>query len=133
MLKHGDDSKIDEQESFKIMSVLFTPLTRASLTSPVLSKPILRRISGIENHIHINLISPEGKDTVSHTLIYLNEKWLVVPGVHGEAKRIFYLTPKDAVDYQRKVFIALNQNNAKAWRKFKKWYIPWREDVSVTL
>lgn len=133
MLKHGGDSNIDEYESFKIMSVLFTPLTEASLTNPTMTKPMLRKMSGIENHIHINLIAPGNADTVSHTLIYLNKNWMVIPGIHGEARRTFNLTPQNAVDYQRKVFIALNTNTMKGWKEFKKWYIDWREGVSVAL
>lgn len=133
MLKHGGDSKIDEYESFRIMSVFFTPLTKASLTNPTMTKPMLRKMSGIENHIHIHLIAPKAADTVSHTLIYLNKKWMVIPGIHGEAKRVFNLTPQNAIDYQRKVFVALNQNDMKGWKEFKKWYIDWRAGVSVVL
>lgn len=130
MLKHGEDNTIDEHESFRIMSVLFTPLTKASLTNPTLAKPLLRKMSGIENHIHINLISPGGRDTVSHTLIYINKRWMVIPGIHGEAKRVFNLTQQDAVDYQRKIFVAINGDTSKGWRKFKKWYKKWRKEVS---
>jgi len=133
MLQHGEDGSVDEFESFQIMSVLFTPLTEASLTNPTLTKPLLRKMSGIENHIHIHLIAPDNSDTVSHTLVYLNKKWMVIPGVHGEAKREFNLTPQNAIDYQRQVFIALNQNNTKGWKTFKKWYIDWREGVSTLL
>ncbi len=130
MQKHGADNKIDEHESFRIMSVLFTPLTEASLTNPTLSKPWLRKMSGIENHIHINLLGPEKADTVSHTLIYLNKKWLVIPGTYGAAKRVFNLSPQEAIDYQRSVFVALKKDSMKEWKKFKKWYIKWREGVS---
>lgn len=133
LLKHAGDSKIDELESFKMMSVLFTPLTEASLTNPTMTKPMLRKMSGIENHIHINLIAPAGADTVSHTLIYVNKKWMVIPGIHGDAKRVFNLTPQNAIDYQRKVFIALNENTMKGWKEFKKWYIDWRPGVSTLL
>lgn len=130
MQKHGDDDVIDPYESFRIMSVLFTPLTEASLTNPTLSKPVMRKMSGIENHIHVNLISPDKKDTVSHTLIYLNKSWMVIPGIQGNAKRTFNLTQQDAIDYQKKVFIALKQNNMKSWKEFKKWYMEWRKNVS---
>ncbi len=130
MKAHGDDSTISEYESFKIMSVLFTPLTEASLTNPTMSKPLMRKMSGIENHLHVNLISPDKNDTISHTLIYLNKAWMVVPGRHGNALRTFNLTQKDAIDYQKQVFIALKADNMKAWKNFKKWYVAWRKDVS---
>lgn len=131
MESHGDDSRIDDYESFRIMSVLFTPLTEASLTNPTLTKPLLRKMSGIENHIHVNLIAPGNTDTVSHTLLYVNKEWMVIPNKHGNAKRIFNLTPQEAVNYQRKVFIALQKNTMKGWKEFKKWYMEWRKNVSV--
>lgn len=130
MQKHGDDNAIDAMESFRIMSVLFTPLTEASLSNPMLNKPLMRKMSGIENHIHVNLISPDKTDTVSHTLIYLNKSWMVVPDVHGKAKRVFNLTSQDAIDYQKQVFIALQKDTMKGWKEFKKWYMNWRKGVS---
>lgn len=129
--EHGEDEVIDDNESFRIMRTLFTPLTRASLQIPTLSKPFLRKISGIENHIHVNLISPNKKDTVSHTLLYINKNWLVVPGVYGKAKRVFNLSPNEAIVYQRKVFEAMEKDTNKGWKKFRKWYLDWREGVSV--
>lgn len=132
LVAHSSDNTIDEHESYRIMAALFTPLTEASLTSPTMSKPLMRKMADIENFIHVNLNGPDG-ETVSHTLIYLNKSWTVIPGKHGNAKRVFNLSPKDAIDYQRQVFIALQANNMKDWKAFKKWYITWREGVSVTI
>lgn len=131
MVKHGEDSKIDADESFRIMSVLFTPFTEASLQHPNLRTPSLVKLSGLDNHMHINLISPSKTDTISHTLIYLNDDWIVIPGVHGNAQRIFYLTEADALEYQRRIFKAKKEDSVKAWRKFRKWYKDWREVVAV--
>lgn len=132
MQKHGDDNAIDPSESFRIMSVLFTPLTEASLANPMLNKPLMRKMSGIENHIHVNLISPDKTDTVSHTLIYLNKSWIVVPDRQGNARRTFNLTAQDAIDYQKQVFIAMQKDTMKGWKEFKKWYMNWRKNVSYT-
>lgn len=129
MQAHGDDDKIDEAESYQIMSVLFTPLTRASLSAPLLNRPFMRWISGIEDHIHVHLIS-NTQDTTTHTLLFMNKEWMVVPGKHGDAKRTFYLSPKEAINYQRKVFEALQKDTMKSWRKFRKWYLKWRKGVS---
>ena len=131
MVKHGEDSKIDADESFRIMSVLFTPFTEASLQHPNLRTPSLVKLSGLDNHMHINLISPSKKDTISHTLIYLNDDWMVIPETHGKAQRIFYLTEADALEYQRRIFKAKKEESVKAWRKFRKWYKDWREEVAV--
>ena len=131
MVKHGEDSKIDADESFRIMSVLFTPFTEASLQHPNLRTPSLVKLSGLDNHMHINLISPSKKDTISHTLIYLNDDWMVIPGLHGNAQRIFYLTEANALEYQRRIFKTKKEDSVKAWRKFRKWYKDWREEVAV--
>lgn len=131
MVNHGEDSKIDADESFRIMSVLFTPFTESSLQHPNLRTPSLVKLSGLDNHMHINLISPSKKDTISHTLIYLNDDWIVIPGIHGNAQRIFYLTEADALEYQRQIFRTKKEDSIKAWRKFRKWYKDWREIVAV--
>lgn len=130
MRGHGADSEIDAGESYAIMSVLFTPLTRVSLDAPLLNRPLMRKLSGIEDHIHVHLISDKN-DTTSHTLLFMNKNWLVVPGAHGDAKRTFYLSPKEAINYQRQVFKALQKDTMKSWRKFRKWYLKWRPEVSV--
>ncbi|GLR15561.1 hypothetical protein GCM10007940_01760 [Portibacter lacus] len=130
MKAHGDDGVINAEESFRIMSVLFTPLTIASLQNPVLSQPFFRKLSGIENHITVYLDHPETDEYAVHTLIYINKEWIVVPGAHGHAKRVFRLRPSDAIDYQRQVFTALNDGSLKGWQSFKKWYFNWRKSVS---
>ena len=131
MVKHGADEKISSQEAYRIMSVLFTPLTRASLETPMMKKPLLRKLAGIENHIHVYLISPDKSQITSHTLIFINKQWIVAKGIHGTAKRTFKISPEQAVEYQKHVFRAIKSNKAKEWKKFKKWYLKWRKDVSV--
>lgn len=131
MKSHGEDNVITEEESYRIMSVLFTPLTAAPLMSPALSNPMIHKMSSMENHIQANLISPDKKDTVSHTLIYLNDQWIVIPGLHGHAKRVFNLTQKDAIEYQKRMFKAMKTNTTKGWKEFRTWYINWCKEVSV--
>lgn len=131
MQSHGADGVIDANESFRIMSVLFTPLTSASLDQPMLKNPFLRMFSGIENHIIVYLEHPTKDESVAHTILYLNKEWLVVPGAHGNAKRIFRINPSQAIDYQRKIFRAIQEDSSAGWKAFKKWYLNWRKDVSV--
>ncbi len=131
MAKHGSDSVITSQETYKIMSVLFTPLTQASLQSPMMKKPLLRKLAGIENLIHVYLVNPDKTEITSHTLIFINKQWIVTNGIYGKAKRTFKLSPEQAVQYQKHVFRAIKTNKAKEWKKFKKWYKKWRKEVSV--
>src|SRR5688500_15561742 len=53
MVSHGDDGKIDDAESFRIMKVLFTPMTLASLNNPVLTKRRYLRIAGVDEIMHV--------------------------------------------------------------------------------
>lgn len=130
MSSHGEDGKIDAYESYRIMSVLFTPLTKASLENPMMNKPFQQKLAGIENHVHVYLESPTNDEYVAHTLIFLNKQWMVIKGIHGAAKRIFRMSPDQAVTYQKEVFKAQKAGTRKAWRKFKKFYLDWRKDVS---
>lgn len=130
MLLHGEDATIDEAESFLILGVLFSPMTQASLNTPFLTKRKNLKAGGVEALIHVLLLDPDGKNDQSHTLAFAGDQWLVIPGLHGEAKRTFRLDPQHALDYQRKLFEAKRENTSKAWRSFAKWYKTWREDVS---
>ncbi len=132
MSSHGKDDAIDADESFRIMSVLFTPLTEASLKNPLLSKPFYRMLAGIENHIIVYLEHPTKELEIAHTIIYLNKEWMVIPGAHGNARRIFRLNPSQAVDYQKHVFAAIQAGSLGEWQSFKKWYLDWRKSVSIT-
>jgi hypothetical protein len=131
MKAHGADGTINANESFRIMSVLFTPLTKASLKNPILSQPFLRKLSGIEDHIVVYLEHPTTDEFVSHTLLYFNNQWLVVPGVHGTPKRTFRLNPSQTIEYQRKFFTAMKKDSLSGWQTFKKWYFEWRKEVST--
>lgn len=130
MAQHGEDNKIDSYESYRIMSVLFTPLTRSSLENPMMNKPFQQKMAKIENHVHVYLESPTNDEFVSHTLIFLNKKWIVAEGIHGEAKREFRLNPDQAIVYQREAYHAQKEDSRKSWKKFKKFYLEWRKTVS---
>lgn len=131
LLQHGADGQVDSYESYRIMAVLFTPLTRAALQNPMMNKSFPQKLAHIENHVHVYLKSPANDEYVAHTLLYLNKKWLVIEGIHGDAKRIFTLKPEDALVYQREVFKAEKADTRRAWKKFMKFYLSWRDTVSV--
>ena len=131
MEKYGSDAEISSDEAYRIMKTIFTPLTQASLQAPMMRKPLLRKLAGIENLIHVYLVSPDEKEITSHTLIFVNKQWIVAKGIHGQAKRTFKISPEQAVEYQKHVFRALQANKGKEWKKFKKWYKEWRKEVSV--
>ncbi len=133
MQQHGKDGKINADESFRIMSVLFTPLTVSALSNPIFSKAWKQQLFGIENLAHVYLHNEGDSAVASHTLIYINKAWLVIPGIQGTAKRIFNMNADQAIAYQRHVFLAQQSNTKKSWRTFGKWYLEWRKSVSVKL
>lgn len=130
MAGHGADGVIDEKESFRIMSVLFTPFVQATLEHPMMNKSFQMKLVNIENHIHVYLHGPSGEESASHTMIFINKKWLVVEGIHGEASRVFHMTVEQAIEYQREAFLAQKLDTRKSWKAYKKFYLKWRKGVS---
>jgi hypothetical protein len=126
------DGRIPPAEAWRIAQVLFTPLTQTTLKNPVLSVNWVRWVAGVENLIHVHLVNPEGGDAATHTLLYTGDQWVVLPGLHGQARRVYRLTPEQSLDYQRHVFHAIQQNNLGGWWSFARWYRAWRQDVSVS-
>jgi hypothetical protein len=130
LVGHTLDGKIDPGESWRIVQVLFTPMTQATLRTPMLVNPWMLRLAGVEERIHVHLLYPNGGDAATHTLIYENGRWRVLSGLHGAAQRTYHLTPAQALDYQRHVAQAIRQDSFRAWLQFALWYRQWRPAVS---
>lgn len=130
MAKYGEDGRIDQRESYKIMGTLFTPFVRSSLKHPMMRKKFQMKIAGIEDFAHVYLEGPNNNDIATHTLIFHDKQWIVAEGIHGNAKRVFEITVDDAIKYQREAFKAKKENTRKSWKAFKKFYLKWRKDVS---
>ena len=131
MVAHAEDGEIDPREAWRIVSVLFTSLTQATLRIPVMSNTLMRRIAMVEVIAHVFLGAPDGKEANCHTLVYVKGQWLVISGLHGNPKRTFRMSAQDCIDYQRKVFSAIKKNHLMEWFRFSSWYRKWRKGVSV--
>ena len=127
LVSHSADGEFTEVESFRILRVLFTPMTIATLKNPILNVNWRRKLARIEDLTHVYLLDPAGGEPTTHTLIYAAKQWIVVPGLYGNPKRIFRLSPDQAIAYQRKVFEAMKTGK---WLKFSRWYKAWRKGVS---
>ncbi|MEC7987607.1 MAG: hypothetical protein VX278_20740 [Myxococcota bacterium] len=132
MVKNAEDNQISADESWRIMSVLFTPMTSVTLDNPVFVNNRMRKKLGIEDLTHVYLLNPNGETANSHTLFFVKGQWVVVKGIHGKPRRTYKLTPAQALEYQKKTFSAVRANKAKQWREWAKWYTKWRKGVSVT-
>ena len=124
--------RFNETEKFRLVRVLFTPAAAAMLEAKsVLSQPLVRRLAGVEDLIHVRLRSPtKGDEDGSHTLVYAAGQWLVFPGLHGRAKRTFTLSTEQALDYQRHILAAVKKRASGHWLRFGLWYRQWRKQVS---
>ena len=131
MVKHAQDGKISANESWRILNVLFTPMTRVTLKTPVLSVNWRRKLAGVEDLTHVYLLNPSGEEASVHTLIYVKGQWLVLKGLYGDARRIYRMTPEQSLEYQREIFSAMQINTLWHWWKFSKFYKKWRKSCSV--
>ena len=131
MIKHAKDGEISDNESWRILNVLFTPMTRVTLETPVLAVNWRRKLAGVEDLTHVYLLNPSGEEASVHTLVYVKGQWLVLKGVHGDARRIYKMTPEQSIEYQRKIFWAMKKNSLWNWWKFSRWYKSWRKTCSV--
>ena len=131
MIKHAKDGEISDNESWRILNVLFTPMTRVTLETPVLAVNWRRKLAGVEDLTHVYLLNPSGEEASVHTLVYVKGQWLVLKGAHGDARRIYKMTPEQSIEYQRKIFSAMKKNSLWNWWKFSRWYKNWRKTCSV--
>lgn len=131
MVKHAEDGKISPEESWRILDVLFTPLTKVTLQNPVLSVNWRRKLAGVEDLTHVYLINPSGEEASKHTLIYVKGQWLVLNGLYGKPRRIYRMTPEQSLEYQRAIFHAMQKDSFWEWWKFSKFYRNWRKTCSV--
>ncbi len=130
LIAHAQGGRIDAQESWRIVSVLFTPLTESMLQKPIFSSNWLRWLAGVEAVTHVYLLNPSGDEPATHTLIFAGSQWLVLPGLHGRPQRTYQITPNQALEFQRRVFRAVKAKSWTGWWQFATWYRHWRRLVS---
>ncbi|CAN5588854.1 hypothetical protein BH10CHL1_BH10CHL1_25360 [soil metagenome] len=131
LVNAASDGEIDATEAWRIVQVLFTPMTKATLQTPVLTDPLIQKLAGVEDVMHIYLLNPSGGAAATHTLTFEKGQWQVTPGLQGTPRRIYQLTPEQALIYQRRVFQAAQQNALWTWCQFALWYRQWRQAVST--
>lgn len=130
-LQHfASDGKFDAHESWRIVQILFTPLTRAALQSPKVRRNWLRVMAGVESIIHVHLVDPNGGEAVRHTLAYAGDQWLVISGLHGKPGRTYWLSPEQALNFQRQLYRSMKEDTLGSWWQFSNWYREWRMTVS---
>lgn len=132
LLRRASDGQLDDTDAFGIMAVMFTPLTREILKHPVTADDTLRRMSGVEDHLHVILLDETGQEGAAHTLVSRGGAWDVTPGLIGTPLRTFRMTAQQALGYQRHAYAAIKANSPAGWATFAAWYKEWRETCSTT-
>ena len=132
MVNHAKDGIINAEESWRILDVLFTPLTKVTLQNPVLSVNWRRKLASVEDLTHVYLINPNGQEASKHSLIYIKGQWLVLKGIHGKPKRTYRMSPDQSLEYQKMIFSAMEKDSFWGWWKFSKYYKEWRKTCSIT-
>jgi hypothetical protein len=125
------DDAIDAQEQYRIVKFMLKPCLRAALTMPILRNKTLLKIVKVDTHWQEALLDPQGNEDEQVTVIYINKQWLVIPGYHGAPQRRLQLKPEQLLDFQRRIFQADEDGKLSTWIKLARWYVKWREEITV--
>jgi hypothetical protein len=125
------DHQVDAQEQYRIVKFMLQPCLKAALVMPILKNKALLKIVKVDTHWQEALIDPQGNEDEQVTILYVNKQWLVVPGYHGKPQRRLRLTPGQLLEFQRRVFEADESGKVAAWLNLAKWYVKWRDEITV--
>ena len=126
---------VDELERFRIVREMLAGASAkfGAVDNPLSSRPSLRRLIRAKNLIHVYLTSPDPaqEPDSTFTIIHVNRRSLLVPGLHGTPERVFRLRVADALELQRVLAQGLKGGGVTKWLKIAKWYVAWRKKVQV--
>ncbi len=125
------DNVIDQQEQYRIVKFMLKPCLKAALALPILNHASMQKIVRVDTHWQEALLDPQGNEDEQVTIIYINRQWLVIPGYYGKPQRRLRLTPAQLLDFQRRVFEADQANKLSGWLRVARWYVKWREEITV--
>lgn len=125
------DDRVDPYEQYRIVKFMLRPCLEAALALPVLNNPAIRRVLKLDTHWQEAILDPEGNEDERLTVVHVNNQWLVIPGYYGKPQRRLVMRPEQVLEYQRRVFDADEQGGLPAWLEAARWYVRWRDEVSV--
>lgn len=126
-----EDDRIDPHEEYRIVKFMLRPCLTAALAMPILQNPAFRKIVRVETHWQEAILDAQGCEDEQLTVMQVNDQWLVIPGYHGRPQRRIVMRPEQALDFQRRVLAADEQGSLGGWLELGRWYVRWRDDVSV--
>ncbi len=125
------DDTISAEEEYRIVKFMMVPCLKAALAMPILSNTAVHKIVKVDTYWQEVLIDPSGNEDLQLTIVYVNKQWLVIPGLHGTPNRRLALTPAQLLDFQRRVLAADASGKVSDWAGLAKWYVDWREEITV--
>ncbi len=128
----GDDA-IDAQEEYRIVKFMLKPCLRAMLDMGVMGNKSLMDVVKVDKHWQEALIDPQGNEDEQLTIVYVNRQWLIIPGYYGKPQRKWRLTPRELLDFQRRVFAADESGRFADWLDLARWYVNWRKQAATTV
>jgi hypothetical protein len=125
------DDAIDPHEQYRIVKFMLKPCLKAALAMPILQNGAFRKIVRVDTHWQEALLDDQGREDEQVTAIHVNNQWLVIPGYYGRPQRRLVMTPAQLLDFQRRVLETDENGSLAAWLELGRWYVKWRDEVSV--
>jgi hypothetical protein len=125
------DGVASPDEEFRIVRHMLRPCLMAALEMPILNNDMVRKLARVDTFWQEALVDPAGHEVEQLTVTREHGKWVVTPGYHGEPQRRLRLTVPEALEFQRRLFKANEQNSLSGWIDLATWYAGWRDTVTV--
>jgi hypothetical protein len=125
------DAVIGPQEEYRIVRFMVRPCLEAALKMPILNHDMLLKILRVDDSWQQALVDPNGAEDVQLTIQKTGGQWTVSEGYHGTPRRRLRLTAPQMLDFQRRLFKAESAGDIGAWVALAKWYVAWRDKVTV--
>jgi hypothetical protein len=126
-----DDEQVDAYEQYRIVKFMLRPCLEAALGLPILQNEAVRTVLRLDTCWQEAILDPDGNEDEQLTVSCEKNQWTVTPGYHGKPQRRLVMKPEQVLDYQRRVFEADEKKSLGAWLDLARWYVKWRDQVSV--
>lgn len=125
------NDKPSAQEQYRICKFMLKPCLEPLLTMPILSNKTVQKILKLDTHWQEALLDPQGNEDEQLTVVYVNKQWLIIPGYHGKPQRRLVFKPEQVLEFLHRVFEADESGSVSSWVSAVRWYVKWREEITV--
>jgi len=125
------DGDVSAAEEYRIVRHMLRPCIEAAVKMPILNNEMLLKVLRVDDVWQQALVDPEGEEDVRMTVQKTGGRWTVTPGYHGTPRRRLRLAAPQLLDFQRRLFEADSENSIGGWVALARWYVDWRDQVTV--